>query len=64
VGALQFDEVAAAAWNLAEADLRVRPISGAALDFLLEQELRLLKRRRRLRSALLLLRWAADHEPG
>jgi hypothetical protein len=45
---VQFDEVAAAAWNLAEADLRVRPISGAALDFLLEQELRLLKRRRRL----------------
>jgi SAM-dependent methyltransferase len=39
---------AAAAWNLAGADLRVRPLSGSVLGFLLEQELRLLKRRRRL----------------
>lgn len=39
---------AAAAWTMAEADLRVRPISGAVLGFLLEQELRLLRRRRRL----------------
>jgi SAM-dependent methyltransferase len=39
---------AAAAWTLAEADLRVRPISGAVLGFLLEQEIRLLRRRRQL----------------
>jgi len=39
---------AAAAWTLAEADLRVRPISGAVLGFLLDQELRLLKHRRRI----------------
>lgn len=31
-----------------EADLRVRPVSGAVLGFLLDQEIRLLKRRRRL----------------
>ncbi len=39
---------AAEAWSVAEADLRVRPVSGAVLDFLLEQELRVLRRRRRL----------------
>jgi SAM-dependent methyltransferase len=39
---------AAAAWSMAEADLRVRPVSGAVLGFLLEQEVRQLRRRRRL----------------
>jgi SAM-dependent methyltransferase len=39
---------AAAAWSLAEADLRVRPISGAFLGFVLGQELAWLRRRRRL----------------
>lgn len=36
---------AASAWSIAEADLRVRPVSGAVLGFLLGQELRLLSRR-------------------
>ena len=36
------------AWSVAEADLRVRPVSGAVLDFLLGQELHMLRRRRRL----------------
>ncbi len=36
------------AWTLAKADLRVRPVSGALLGLILEQELRLLRRRRRL----------------
>lgn len=36
------------AWSVAEADLRVRPLSGAVLDFLLGQEVRMLRRRRRL----------------
>jgi SAM-dependent methyltransferase len=39
---------AATAWKLAGADLRVRPLSGAVLGFLLERELRPLRRRRRL----------------
>ena len=41
-------EDAAAAWSLAEADLRVRPVSGAVLGFLLKQELAWLRRRRPL----------------
>lgn len=36
------------AWDVAEADLRVRPVSGAVLGFALEQELHLLRRRVRL----------------
>ena len=36
------------AWAIGQADLRVRPVSGAVLDLLLAQELRWLKRRRRL----------------
>jgi SAM-dependent methyltransferase len=39
---------AVSAWSLADADLRVRPVSGAVLGFLLGQELRWLRRRRRL----------------
>lgn len=39
---------AASAWSLAEADLKVRPISGAVLGFLLGAELPWLRRRRRL----------------
>jgi SAM-dependent methyltransferase len=39
---------AASAWSLAEADLKVRPVSGAVLGFLLGQELPWLRRRRRL----------------
>jgi SAM-dependent methyltransferase len=39
---------AASALSLAEADLRVRPVSGAVLGFLLGQELRLLRRRRQI----------------
>jgi SAM-dependent methyltransferase len=39
---------AASAWSLAKADLRVRPITGTFLGFLLGQELAWLRRRRRL----------------
>ena len=39
---------AASAWTLAGADLRVRPVSGAVLGFLLRQELPSLRRRRPL----------------
>ena len=46
---------ATSAWKIAEADLRVRPVSGAALGFLLGQELRWLRRRRRLPTGASLL---------
>ncbi len=46
IGPRQAD--AASARSLAEADLRVRPVSGALLGFLLGQELPWLRRRRRL----------------
>jgi SAM-dependent methyltransferase len=39
---------AASAWTMARADLRVRPVSGAMLGFLLKQEIRWLRRRRQL----------------
>jgi SAM-dependent methyltransferase len=38
----------AEAWNVAKSDLKIRPISGALLGFLLDQEVRFLQRRQRL----------------